>query len=80
MVSRLSSTASLDVVINGVIDKRSSLTYLKPCFNGFDSAIKDMKPVGQAALYRKAQLLEGPLRMIALHTHNCKLICQSEHA
>ena len=64
MVSRLLSTASLDVVINGVIDK-SSLAYLKPCFSCLDSAIKDMKPVRQAALYCKAQLLEDPLSMIA---------------
>ena len=50
------------------------IQYLEFDLYSFNSIIKDIKSAGQATLNSKAQLLENPLGMIALHPHRRKLV------
>jgi hypothetical protein len=54
--------------------KKRGLIYLEFDLYSFNSIIKDIKSVGQATLNSKAQLLESPPGMIALHAHRRKLV------
>ena len=54
--------------------KKCGLTYLEFRLDASNSIIQDVESAGQATLNSKAQLLEGPSGVIALHAHHRKLV------
>ena len=54
--------------------KESGLTHLEFRLDALNSIIKDVESAGQATPNSKVQLLEGPLGLIALQAHRCKLV------
>ena len=57
------------------MDEKGGLAYLEFQLNAFNLIIKNIESACQATLNSKAQLLEGPPGVIALHTHGRELVC-----
>jgi len=57
------------------VDEKSGLAYLEFQLDAFNPIMKNIESAGQAALNSKAQLLEEPPGVIALHTHSRELVC-----